>query len=114
MVAGLVAQRSTNPLVPAGRNGAKLAGAAALPGLHRRCFCSSLTRGASLLEPACLPIQLIEVGAELLARLLPLPGQPGPIPDVPGAQDRSQHLISVDPQIIDAGHGDLHRAASEA
>src|SRR5215211_7631513 len=75
---------------------------------------ASLTRGASLLEPARLPIQLLEVAAQLFARLLPLPGQPHPIPDVPGAQDRSQHLVSVDPQVVDAGHGDLHRAASEA
>jgi hypothetical protein len=65
-------------------------------------------RTGPLADPA------LEVAAELLPRLLPLPGQPSSIPNVPGAQDRRQHLVSVDPQVVDAGHRDLHRAASEA
>jgi hypothetical protein len=73
--AGIARLAIDEPVVPVGRNGANRAGTSALPaGLHRRCFRASLTRGASLLEPARLPIQLLEVAAELLARLLPLPG----------------------------------------
>ena len=67
--------------------------------------------GAALLEPARLLVQLVEVGTELLARPLPSPGQAGAIPDSPGPQNRTEDLVAVDPQVVDAGHGDLHRPA---
>jgi hypothetical protein len=37
----------------------------------------------------------------------PPPRTARPDPKQPGAQDRSEHLVSVDPQVVDAGHGDL-------
>src|SRR4051794_17236395 len=68
---------------------------------------------ALVLEAQRGRLQLVEQPGQLLTGLLALGAQALAVPDLPGTQDRGQHLVLVDAQVVDARHGDLHRPAAE-
>src|SRR4051794_38155928 len=60
-----------------------------------------------------LAVQVVEGSYQLVAGRLAVAGEPGGVQDVQVAQHRNDHLVVVDPQVVDAGHGDLDRLAAE-
>jgi hypothetical protein len=66
------------------------------------------------LEPAGQPVGLGQVGRQPLPSLVGLRRQALEAEQVPVAQQRPQDLVVVDPQIVDAGMGQLQRLAGEA
>src|SRR3954452_6426699 len=75
------------------------AGAGALPALD---------------EPRRLGVQAAEELGELLAGALALRAEVGALEDLPLAQDGADHLVVVQPEVVDAGLGDQHGVLAEA
>ena len=68
----------------------------------------------ALVELAGLGVQPAHEEAQLLLGLEALRAQPGGLQHLQVAQYGLQHVVVVDAQVVDAGHGDLQRTAREA
>src|SRR5687768_9534077 len=68
---------------------------------------------AALHEPRRLGVETGEEQGQLLAGLLALGAEVRALEDLPGAQDRADDLVVVQPQVVDAGLGDDRRVLAE-